>query len=307
MIINRGATATLVAEWREYEGGPHVAVTDVQITITPLAGGAAAVGPTSTGVLTPAVGINTYAWTVPSGQALGDYLVAWTGTDPDSETVTASEIVTVSSALTAPLGGPYATLAMLKSRMGIPDAQTARDTELTQRLRSASQDINSWTHRQFGRAEDVSTRTFPVGRTGVDTHDFWTTDGLVITPYLGTTAGTDWDVATLALEPTDGIVNQVPGWPYRRVAMSGSGVHPIWAAATWRGYTVQVTAKWGWENVPEPVVTSCLMLAVMDDKAKDAPFGVAGFGDFGIRIRANPMVEQKLRDYVLDENLLVGS
>jgi hypothetical protein len=305
-VINRGATAQLSARWREYEGGPAADVTDVTITISPL-GGAAVVGPTTTGVLYPATGVNTYAWAVSGSAALGDYLVLWSGTDPDSETVTASEIVSVKSALTAELGGPYATLAMLKSQMGIPDSNTTRDTELTRRLVSASQDINSWTHRQFGRQEDVSTRTFPVGRTGVDVHDFWTAEDLAIVPYLASVAGTAWDVSTLALEPADGIVNQVPGWPYRRIALSGTNVHPIWASAAWRGYTVQVTARWGWETVPENVVTSCLMLAVMDEKSKDAPFGVAGFGDFAVRIRANPMVEQKLKDYVLDENLLVGS
>lgn len=206
-----------------------------------------------------------------------------------------------------PLGGPYATLASLKTRMNIPDSNTSRDEDLLQRLRSASSDINSWTHRQFGRVEVATTRTFQVGQCGVDTHDFWTLTDLAIVPYLGTVAGTAWDVATLAFEPTDGIVNQVPGWPYRRIAMGGLGSHPLWMASNWRGYTVRVTAKWGWETVPEPVITSCLMLAVADDKAKDAPFGVAGFGDFAIRIRANPMVEQKLKDYVLDENLLVAS
>jgi hypothetical protein len=306
MIINRGATATLVAEWREYPGGPHAAVTGVQITISVL-GGATVVGPTATGVTTAATGVNTYAWAVGSGATLGDYLVSWSGLDGDSETVTATEIVTVSSALTAPLGGPYATLAMLKSRMGIADSVTNRDTDLTQRLRSASQDINSWTHRQFGRQEDVSTRSFRVGPSGVDTADFWSTEDLAIVPYLGGVAGTAWDVSTLALEPTDGVVNQVPGWPYNRISLASEGTHPIYRSMAWRGAYVQVTARWGWEMVPEPVVTSCLMLAVADDKAKDAPFGVAGFGDFAVRIRANPMVEQKLKDYVLSADLLVAS
>lgn len=306
MTINRGATSTLSAEWREYPGGPHAEVTGVTITITPLATGTPIIGPTTTGVLYPATGVNTYAWAVGGAAALGDYLITWAGLDTDSETVTATEIVSVSSALTAPLGGPYATLAMLKSRMGIADGQTGRDADLTQRLASASGDINAWCHRQFGRAEDVSTRTFPVGPSGVDMDDFWTADGLAVTPYTGLTAGTAWDVSTLVLEPLNGIVNQVPGWPYNRIAMA-SQLHPIYRGASGYGYTVQVTAKWGWENVPEPVVTSCLMLAVADDKAKDAPFGVAGFGDFAIRIRANPMVEQKLKPYVLDEDLLVGS
>lgn len=307
MTISRGTTSTLSAQWREYPGGPHAEVTGVTITITRLSDSAVVLATTSTGVTTPATGFNTYAWAVAADAALGDYLVSWSGLDGDSETVTASEIVTVSSALVAPLGGPYATVSMLKIRMGIADSQTGRDTELAQRLASASADINSWCHRQFGRQEDASTRTFAIGPSGVDTDDFWSVDDLAIVPYMGGVDGTPWDVSALALEPRDGIVNQVPGWPYRRIALSSGDTHPIYRSMSWRGWTVQVTAKWGWAAVPEPVVTSCLMLAVMDDKSKDAPFGVAGFGDFGIRIRANPMVEQKLKPYVLDENLLVGS
>lgn len=304
--VKRGVPVTLSAEWRDYAGGPMSTVTGATIGITSMAG-ATIVATTSTGVGTLATGINTYTWTPSGALALGDYLATWTVLDEDSETVTATEIVTVSDALVAPIGGPYATLSMLKSRMGIPDSNTARDTDLLQRLVSASGDINSWTHRQFGRTDVASTRTFYVGATGLDVHDFWTTDDLAVVPYMNNVAGTTWDTSTLALEPANGIVNQVPGWPYNRVAMGGTFSHPVFSSNVWRGYAVQVTAKWGWEAVPEPVVTSCLMLAVADDKAKDAPFGVAGFGDFAVRIRANPMVEQKLKDYVLNADVLVAT
>lgn len=305
--VQQGGNITLTAEWREYAGGPLVDVTGVTITITPLAGGAATIGPTSTGVTNPIAGVNAYAWAVSGVLAAGDYLVSWSGTDPAAETVTATETVTVTTAGTAPLGGPYATRAQLKARMGIPDSNTTRDAEMDSRLLSAARDINSWCHRQFGRAEVATTRKFKVGASGVDTHDFWTTDDLDVTPYLAGVAGTPWDVSTLELEPTDGVVNQVPGWPYNRLAMSGYGSHPLWLASNWGGYVLWVTAKWGWEYVPENVATSNLMLAVADDKASDAPFGVAGFGDFAIRIRQNPMVEEKLKDYVLDGGLLVAS
>jgi hypothetical protein len=255
-------------------------------------------------VTTPSTGYYQAATFVP------DVSGTWTFTWSVSGTVTdvqhGSFTVTTPTDY-VPLGGPYATLAQLKAQMGIADNVTARDAELTRRLISASTDINSWTHRQFGKALTATTRKFRVGASGIDTHDFWTDDDLAITPYLGQTAGTAWDVSTLELEPTDGIVNQVPGWPYNRITMSGYGSHPLWLASNWGGYTAWVTAKWGWAAVPANVVTSCIMLAVADDKAKDAPFGVAGFGDFAVRIRANPMVEEKLKDYVLGGNLLVAS
>jgi len=203
-----------------------------------------------------------------------------------------------------PIGGPYATLAMLKASMGIPDTNTGRDTELTRKLASAATDINRWCHRQFGRAETVTTRTFRADRTGVDVDDFWDASSLSVTPI----GGTAWDVDTLELLPENGIVDGVDGWPFSRIELYGAelATHPLVQALTYRGTRVQVATKWGWESTPENVTTANIMLAVGDDKAKDAPFGVAGFGDYAVRIRQNQMVADKLAPYVIDELQVAG-
>lgn len=198
---------------------------------------------------------------------------------------------------TTAIGGPYTTLAELKSWLGIPDAKTDKDAELTRRIMSSSNDINRWCHRQFGRAEVAGERTFRASRTGIDVHDFWTAEGLAIVPYLGQTVGTAWDVSMLSLEPLDGIVDQVPGWPYTRIC-GGSNGHPLLTNLWYGASTVKVTAKWGWAAVPENVATACLILAAADNKAKDTPFGVAGFGDYAVRIRSNPIAQEKLDPYV---------
>lgn len=196
-----------------------------------------------------------------------------------------------------PLGGPYATLTELKAWLKIPDSKTDKDAEFTRRLASSSMDINRWCHRQFGRSEVATARTFHVGRSGVDTHDFWTADELAIVPYLGQTAGTPWDVSLVVLEPLDGIVDQVPGWPYSRIS-GGTGGHPLLSNLWYAANTIRITAKWGWENVPDNVNTACIILASADNKAQDAPFGVAGFGDYAVRIRSNPIAQEKLDPYV---------
>jgi hypothetical protein len=102
-IYLQGHTATLYVQWREYApDGPFVNVTGVAVTITPLSGGAAVVGPTSVGVSNPVVGTNVYNWAVPANQTAGDYLVSWSGTDPGTgDPVTASEIITVATAASA--------------------------------------------------------------------------------------------------------------------------------------------------------------------------------------------------------------
>jgi len=200
---------------------------------------------------------------------------------------------------TSAIGGPYISLALLKGYMGIADSNTAQDTTLTARILGSSSAINRFCHRQFGRAETASTRTFPVGIYGVDVHDFWDATGLTVTPFLGQTAGVPWDISTLILEPRDGVVDQVPGWPYRRICYPygwlGGGLMAF-AGIT----TAAVFAKWGWTAIPEDVITANLMLASMDVAAKGAPFGVAGFGDYAIRIRSNPMVQEKLLPYQVD-------
>lgn len=199
---------------------------------------------------------------------------------------------------TSELGGPYITVAQLKSYMGISDSNTAQDTALASRIQGSSAGINRFCHRQFGRAESATIRSFVPDRLGIDTHDFWATP-VSVTPYMGLTAGTAWDVSTLVLEPLNGVVDQVPGWPYRRLC------YPYgWLGAGLVSYagisTVQVSAKWGWAAIPEDVITANLMLASMDVAAKGAPFGVAGFGDYAVRIRSNPMVEEKLLPYQID-------
>jgi hypothetical protein len=195
------------------------------------------------------------------------------------------------------IGDPYATLAELHAWLKVPDSKTDRDTEWTRRLVSSSMDINRWTHRQFGRAEVATQRTFRPARTGIDVHDFWTDEDLAIVPYLGSTPGTGWDVSTLVLEPLDGIVDMVPGWPFNRIC-SGYGGHPLNANLFYAASTVKVTAKWGWAAVPDNVNTACLVLASSDNKASDTPFGVSAFGDYAVRIRSNPIAQEKLEPYV---------
>jgi len=200
-----------------------------------------------------------------------------------------------------PIGDAYASVAQLKYRLGIPDSDVSQDDDLQDKLDSASADINLHCGRQFGRSEVASARSYVPGRTGVDVHDFWTDTDLAVVPYLGQTAGTAWTIGGLDLFPANGVWEGQPGWPYWRLAY-GWSMSAFYSAAR-----VQVTAKWGWENVPKPVTTACLLLAAMDNKSMDAPFGVAGFGDYAVRIKSNPMAEEKLKPYVKDPVKVAGS
>jgi hypothetical protein len=98
-----------MVEWFEYAGGPPAVVDNVIITITPLSGGAAVIGPTSTGVTNPATGVNIYQWAVDTGLSLGDYLVVWDGEDSGMSPVQASETVTIVASAAASTSGPCST------------------------------------------------------------------------------------------------------------------------------------------------------------------------------------------------------
>lgn len=105
----RGRSTPLTVEWFQYPGGPPDVVNNVMITITPLDGGVAVVGPTTTGVTNPAIGVNAYQWNVPSNISLGDYLVVWNGEDLGMSVVQASEIIIVVGSATSATSGPCET------------------------------------------------------------------------------------------------------------------------------------------------------------------------------------------------------
>lgn len=199
------------------------------------------------------------------------------------------------------IGAPYATRAELKREMGIPDSNVSQDALIDSKLITATSDINRFCHRQFGRDEVASVRTFEIGPSGVDVDDIWDRSDITIAPYAGVTAGTPVSLSSLQLEPLNGIVDGIPGWPVERLAYLSCfpSLAMFGYYSTWR-----VTAKWGWESVPAGVKEACIMLANSGMNAKGAPFGVAAFGDYAVRLRQNPMAAEKLEPYRKDQYLV---
>lgn len=70
---------------------------------------------------------------------------------------------------------------------------------------------------------------------------------------------------------------------------------------------VEVTGKAGWSAVPGPVKQATLIVAADLLKLREAPFGVAGFGEFGqIRVKDNPRAAALLKPYVKAGTSLPG-
>ncbi|MGW2206758.1 phage head-tail connector protein [Streptomyces sp. NPDC001774] len=194
-----------------------------------------------------------------------------------------------------PIGAPYVATAELKARLNISDS--GDDAALAEAVAAASRHVELYCHRQFNDAGSVSARTFRPSVLGcfVHVHDFSTATGLIVKTDDDDDGvfETTWTGADFELEPADGIKDGVPGWPFTRLVRVGSRRFPELGRRS-----VQVTARWGWAQVPQPVREASLILAEELWKLKDAPFGVAGFGQFGsVRVRENPKVASLLKEY----------
>lgn len=192
------------------------------------------------------------------------------------------------------IGDSYATLAALKTRLGIAD--TTDDNALTEALSAASRGIEKFTRRQFNDAVSASARLYyPLHQRLVIVDDFHTTTGLVVktdTDDNGTYDQT-WTSADYQLEPLGGIQDGVTGWPFWRIR----AVEYILFEQYGHRAPIEVTARWGWAAVPAPVKEATLALAEEVFKMKDSPYGIAGFGDFVVRIRDNPKIAGMLTSY----------
>jgi hypothetical protein len=193
------------------------------------------------------------------------------------------------------LGDSYATAAELKSRVGISDSTD--DTRLTEALASVSREIERYCGRQFNKTTSASARIFyPDHPYLVTVDDFHTTTDLAIKTDHGNdgTYETTWTSSDYQLGPLNGVVDGEQGWPYFEIRAVLGLCFPTYS----RRAPVQVTAQWGWNAVPAPVKEACLIMAVDTFKLADAPWGVAGYGEYGpVRVRDNPVAVAKLRPY----------
>lgn len=182
------------------------------------------------------------------------------------------------------IGDPYAELVDLKARLEIADS--VDDTRLTEALNAASYGVDRYCERTFSNADSGSARVYPgaADRRLVSTDDHHTAAPIVETDDDGDgTFEVVWGLEDLQLEPVNGVVGGRPGWPFTRLVAIGVRRFPAGPAAR-----VRVTATWGWAAVPAPVKEATLIVAEEVFKLADAPFGVAGFGEFGaMRVRMN--------------------
>jgi hypothetical protein len=191
----------------------------------------------------------------------------------------------------------YLTLDQAKHYVG---AQTSdNDVLLEDAVNTASRAIDAYCSRRFYVDTNASARTFrPATPYLAVVDDISSTTGLVVKTDDGDdgTHETTWTIVTdFELEPADGVgPNGQTGWPFWQIHVAGSRTFPT----ANRHRPLSVTAKWGWAAVPDDVEQACRILVAKFFKVREAPLGVAGFGDLGlIRVRDDPTAMGLLRPY----------
>lgn len=170
-------------------------------------------------------------------------------------------------------------------------------------LDSACREIDAYCGRSFHQQvlsdESATARLYrPSSPTILRVDDLWTATDLVIKTDEDDdgTFETTWASTDYELEPLDGYRQGLPGWPYWKIRAVDSRSFPHLN----RRASVQVTAKWGWAAIPDPVKRVTLVLTAAALKVRDAPLGIAGMGDFGaVRVPMDQyrMIAAALRPY----------
>lgn len=254
-------------------------VTDPAGTVTTYTYAAAEITKSATGVYTKDIACPTAGrW---------QCVIVGTGTAADVTVTTWDAYATSTSQI-------YCTLEQLKNRMNV--TSTTYDTDMLDAIHAASRDIDEWCQRHFWRT--TATRTYAA----TDSYCLWPGDFVSITTLKTDAAGdgtfeTTWSATDYQLGPVDSQYHAEVR-PYTEVRAIASNTFPIAYSRIGRNDLVQIVGVFGWAAVPVAVRSAALILAEELVKLKDAPFGVAGFGEFGaVRVRQNPKAATLLNPY----------
>lgn len=187
----------------------------------------------------------------------------------------------------------YATLAELKTALRINDY--IDDDALERAVEGASRRIDGVCDRRFYLDATATARTYYASTAWYcPVDDIGTTTGLVVkTDTDGSgTYGTTWSATDYELAPLNNLAKGAPVTSIRGVGQ----MFPTHTSPA----PVQVTAKWGWPEVPHAIREATILLAGRMFKRTDSLLGVAGgAGDFVVPVmRFDSDIEELVAPYV---------
>lgn len=167
-----------------------------------------------------------------------------------------------------------------------------RDENLLSAVNAASEDVRKVAGRDFNKADTATTRLYIPNAPGlVKTDDIYTTDGLVIQVLAnGYPQGAPLTSDEYELFPMNGYADG-EAQPYTGFRIPWPFFRPIWLFER-----VQVTAKWGWAQIPGNIIQATKIRAAELYKLRDAPLGAVtvGSGSANYTLKARPTQWEKL-------------
>jgi hypothetical protein len=186
----------------------------------------------------------------------------------------------------------YCSLADVKSSARITD--NVDDSMLELAVESASRLIDSYTQRYFYNA-GTATRLFAPQDSYVTEIDDLVSLTTLITSD-GETFDTTWEAKDYQLEPLNGVVDGLTGYPATRIRAVDDFIFTHLSGEA----TVRITGVWGWSATPTAVKQATVIQAARIFKRNDSPLGIAGFGEMGaVRVgtQLDPDVKQLIEAY----------
>jgi hypothetical protein len=224
----------------------------------------------------------------------GTWTFRWVGTgtvvDTEAGTWTVFDVT---------LGRLYATVAALKSRLGLADALD--DYELHIACFAASRLIEHRCQRVFWRTTDEEVRTFVpddpycvrLGAFG----DLVSVDTLATDTTGDGAFDSTWDTADYQLLPTNPGAAPEPR-PYTRIKAVGGRTFPLPHARAGRDDRVRVTGVFGWPQVPYSVRQSALITAAELFRSKSTFEAQMGYEEMSqFVMRRNPFALDLIKPY----------
>jgi hypothetical protein len=260
-----------------------LAITDPTGTTTTYTYAASQITRSATGVYTKDITCST----------AGQWTYTWTGTGTAADVQSGTWDVFETT-----LGRLYATVDALKSRLGI--TTTSSDFELHGACFAASRAIEQECERTFWRTASSEVRTVePCDYYWLKLPEFNDLTSVTTLKTDGDGDGvfeTTWTTSDYQLLPYNTSAGP-ESRPYTKIKCVGSRLFPVPYNAPLRNDRVQITGVFGWPTVPWAIKQAALILAADTFKLKDAPFGVASFGDFAMRVGNNPRTMSFLAPY----------
>lgn len=185
------------------------------------------------------------------------------------------------------------------------------DIKLNLAVDAASRLIEQECGRRFYADTEATPRLYvAMDALSVEVDDIATTDGLIVAAdYAGNgTFSTTFDPSQYQLEPVNGLNPSGQYHPYTKIRAIQSLYFPIYGASSipqpYAQTLVQVTAKWGWSEIPTPIQQAAIVQSISLWKSSDAPFGSTGMAEVGIvRLKQalHPTAALLICDYSKDE------